>query len=96
VKSVVSTISQPSREIVLAKLDELLTGQTDREQASAWASRWLAEDHVLGAEVRVTDLAAWTALTSIGSADTYGGERAYLYDKEDFASWAAELMAAPR
>ena len=30
-KSVVSIASQPSRENVLAKLDELLTGETDRE-----------------------------------------------------------------
>lgn len=95
-KSTVSTVSQPTREAVLAKLEELISGRTDREQASSWAGNWLAEDRIPGHEVHVTDLAAWTALTSIAGADTYGGDRPYLYDEEDFAAWASELKAAPR
>jgi hypothetical protein len=95
-KSVVTTVDQPSRDDVLATLGELLDRKIDREQASAWANRWLAEDHVAGREVRVTDQAAWRTLTSVAGADTYGGDRPYLYDNEDFAAWVVELMASPR
>ena len=95
-KSVITTIDQPSRDDVLATLDELLDGKIDREQASDWASRWLVEDHIAGREVHVTDQAAWRVLTSIAGADTYGGDRPYLYDNEDFAAWVVELMAPPR
>lgn len=95
-KSDVTTVDQPSRDDVLATLRELLDGKIDREQASAWASRWLVEDHIAGREVRVTDQAAWQTLTSIAGADNYGGDRPYLYGNEDFATWVVELMASPR
>lgn len=94
-KSVVSSISQPSRSEVLAKLDSLAAGQITREQASSWASEWLAQD-VPGTDVKVSDLAAWKGLTLLAGADLYGGDRPFLYDEEDFRVWGQELRAAPR
>ncbi|WP_168077241.1 hypothetical protein [Caulobacter sp. SSI4214] len=95
-KSTVSSVDQPTREDVLAKLEDLVAGRTDRELASSWAGNWLAEDRIPGHQVHVTDLAAWNALTAIAGADTFGGDRKYLYDEEDFAAWANALNAAPR
>lgn len=94
-KSPVSPVEQPPREDVFAKLEELMTGRISRETAAAWASHWLAEDHGPGRDVRVTDLAAWTALTSMAGADSHGGDRPYLYDEEDFAAWRDQLSASP-
>ncbi|WP_297512595.1 hypothetical protein [uncultured Caulobacter sp.] len=95
-KSTVNSVGQPSRDEVLAKLGELVDGRIDRGQASAWASQWLAEDRIPGSKVTVTDIPAWNTLVSISGADTYGGDRPFLYDEDDFRDWALKLEAAPR
>ncbi len=95
-KSVVRSIPQPPRSDVLEKLSSLATGQITREQASSWASEWLAQDNVPGTEVEVADLPAWEGLKLLAAADLYGGDRPFLYGEDDFRSWGEELRAAPR
>jgi hypothetical protein len=89
-KSAVDIAAQPTRAEVLNKLTQLVAGRISREEASAWATRWVAVR-----DVQVADGSAWEALTSIGAADLYGGDRPYLYDQVDFRDWAEQLENAP-
>ena len=94
-KSVVNTVTSPTRAEVLDKLGELVSGNLTREQASEWAGRWLNADSEPASQVRVLDMAAWRALTTLAGADSFGGDRPYLYNADDFRSWADELRRAP-
>lgn len=85
----------PSRSELIAKLTELAEARTTREEASAWAGQWLADDAALGVQSPFSDRAAWDTLIALAGADLYGGDRPYLYGQEDFGSWAATLRAAP-
>lgn len=95
-KSVVRSIPQPSRFDVLEKLASLAAGLITREQASSWASEWLAQDNVPGTEVEVSDFPAWEGLKLLAAADLYGGDRPFLYGEDDFRGWGERLRAAPR
>jgi hypothetical protein len=77
----------PSREEVASKLRGLIGDTTPREEVASWASTWVTSD-----EFPVDDERVWEALKNLAMADLISTDRPYLYGKEDFQDWLAELL----
>jgi hypothetical protein len=76
----------PSRNDVIAKLHALVAETTSREEIASWASSWLRSG-----TAHVDDTRVWDALNSLAMADLISIDRPYLYGKDDFEAWLAEL-----
>ena len=76
----------PSRADVVEQLEGLVAGSITREAASDWACTWIERD-----DIRPRELDVWEAVKSLAAADLPSPDRAYLYSKDDFASWLNEL-----
>lgn len=80
----------PARSAVERKLTDLLEGRISRSEAAAWAWPLVADN-----QPRVTDFAAWDALTSISMCDGKHPDGTCMYDKVSFRAWLEQLRAAP-
>lgn len=75
----------PTKDDVVHKLESLVRGDLSREEASNWARAWITRlDEVSDPEVR-------RAIDSLYGADSPSTDRPYLYAREDFEQWLAEL-----
>ena len=86
----------PTRAEVARRLTALI--QDDSAEARAAAADWAGEyirfdDPQIYPEIK--EPALWEAIGLIASADLISTDRPFLYGPEDFASWQAELLAAP-
>lgn len=83
-KTVVTAVSQPSREDVLARLGDLLDGKLDREQfrlsKPVVRGRRRPGPGDAGNRFRRQEV-----LASIAGANLFGGNRSYLYNESYFA-----------
>jgi hypothetical protein len=81
--------SPPSRADVERTLLGLIDGTISREDASAWAARWVGAD-----DPGISDAAVWEQLRNLGGADLISFDRPFLYNEVDFRAWLAELRSA--
>lgn len=82
----------PPRGAVERKLQDLLSGRIAREGASAWAAELALEGHP-----RVTDMAAWDALSALAMSDGKDADDdGYLYNNGSFLAWLEALRASPQ
>jgi hypothetical protein len=70
------------------RLQGLVSGELSREDASDWATQWVAAD-----DPAVDDDMVWEALTKLCGADLPSTDREYLYGRVDFEVWLAELRS---
>ena len=80
--------ASPTRADVEARLSRLLAGHVSREEVAEWAAKW-----VRMANPNVQDPRVWKALTQLCGADMISTDRPYLYDKQDFDAWLADLRS---
>jgi hypothetical protein len=76
----------PTREECDAKLTSLINDKISREEIAEWAARWVRMDHP-----NMQNGAVWKMLRRASGADLISIDRPYLYGKEDFLAWRAEL-----
>ncbi len=76
----------PNRNEIKLVLNQLISDEISRDVASRWALKWVLSDDEF-----VEDKIAWNVLTWIGNVDQIALARPFLYGKEDFEKWLAEL-----
>lgn len=76
----------PSRSELEARLNELISGELARDEATAWAMRWVAAP-----DAGVDDPVVWRALNNLAGADAPSIDRDFLFGEDDFRSWLDEL-----
>lgn len=77
----------PSREMLVRTINDLSSGVLDRSEVATWALQ-LIEDESLC----LSDRQIVRALKRLGAVDLPAPDRDYLYGREDFAEWQAELL----
>lgn len=77
----------PSRDEVASKLRALVAETAPRDEVASWASTWVSRD-----PSRIDDQPTWEALKNLAMADLVSLDRPYLYGREDFETWLAELL----
>lgn len=85
-------VNPPTLSELVEKLQQLLSGDISREEASDWATPWITRfcDFEFGDPK--TDRKIRNALDCLSGADTPTTDRPYLYGESDFERWLAELM----
>lgn len=78
--------SEPTRDVVLRKLDELRSGSVARVDVAFWAMAIIDND-----EMQVINQAVMRALTRLGAVDLPATDGDYLYTEADFEDWMADL-----
>ena len=73
---------------VADRLRALIDGSISREEASEWASHWIAAD-----DPEVDNDRVWRALEGLVSADAPSTDREFLYERIDFQEWLRQLLA---
>jgi hypothetical protein len=76
---------------VAQKLEQLVSGDISREEASAWASPWVTKFHEFALDGRALDRKVKRALDNLAGADSPTTDREYLFEKVDFEAWLQEL-----
>jgi hypothetical protein len=77
----------PTRQQIADQIRALLQGSETRQAVSAWAIQFVTDEHH-----RVTDMAAWEMLKTLGGADMIVDlEGNHLYGPADFEKWLEEL-----
>ena len=79
----------PSREEVEQKLVDLIAERITPEDADAWAWRWVVAD-----DPGIKDDNLWEAVSRLAGCALPSTDRPYLYGREDFEHWLAELRAS--
>ena len=79
---------KPIKTELQEKIIKLISGEVSRENVSEWAFSIIDDDHV-----RIDDQAVWKILQCLGAADLLATDRDFLYQKEDFEDWLAELRS---
>ena len=79
------TPAGPTRADVEQKLLDLIVGRCSREQASSWASQFVA------GEAEVKNEGLWNAIVALSGADLPSTDRRYLHDETDFRVWLEQL-----
>lgn len=80
------SLAPPSREVLRARLLDLLAGRATREEVADWAVKWVREPMP-----DVQDPIAWEALKQLSGADLRISPRDYLHSEVDFHSWLDQL-----
>jgi len=73
---------QPTKEIIIGKLERILTEELTREQVVDWAMPIIEYD-----EIEVKDLEAWEFLKIVGGVDMIEYPDVYLYTLDDIRKW---------
>lgn len=84
-----TTLTPPTRAEVRQVLRDLVAGQRSREDADAWAMRWVG---VLGPDV--DDGVVWAGLMTLAGCDMQTNPDTYLYGDTDFRRWLEEFGTA--
>lgn len=79
----------PTRDLLKARLLDLLAGRTTREEVADWAVEWVREPRP-----DVHDPVVWEALTQMAGADLRVSPTAYLHGESDFHAWLDALELA--
>lgn len=80
------SLAPPSREVLRARLLDLLAGRATREEVADWAVKWVRESMP-----DVQDPIAWEALKQLSGADLRISPTDYLHTEVDFHSWLDQL-----
>lgn len=83
------SVPQPSRELLGARLVDLLAGRSTREEIANWAVEWVREPMP-----DVQDPVAWEGLKQLAGADLRVSPTEYLHGESDFHSWLDRLELA--
>lgn len=79
---------------VVEKLRLLAAGELSRQQASEWASPWIAKYTEVRFDAnRELNRKVEKALDLLASADLISTDRPYLYGQSDFERWLNELTS---
>lgn len=78
----------PSRSEVRQMMCDLITERRTRDEVTDWAESWMRDD------VQFDDDASWDPIILLSGAVSISTDRPYLYEREDFERWLAELDAA--
>jgi hypothetical protein len=78
----------PTRDDVAGVIRGLITGDTSRADASAWAFQWVAADS------RVDDPVVWKALNYLAGADAPTTDRPWLFEEIDFRAWLEDVTGS--
>lgn len=83
------TLHPPSRAEIRQMMCDLIAERRTRDEVTDWAESWMRDD------IQFDDDASWDAVILLSGAVAISTDRPYLYDREDFERWLAELDAAP-
>lgn len=79
----------PSRDLLKARLLDLLAGRTTPEEIADWAVEWVRDPFP-----DVHDPVVWEALRQMAGADLRVSPTAYLHGESDFHAWLDTLELA--
>jgi hypothetical protein len=81
----------PTLPQVAQKLEQLVSGEISREEASVWASPWVTKFHEFALDDRVLDRKVKRTLDNLAGANSPTTDREFLFGKVDFEAWLQEL-----
>lgn len=77
----------PFREMLVRTINDLSSGVLDRSEVATWALQLIEDDCLF-----LSDKLIVLTLKRLGAVDLPAPDRDYLYGRNDFAAWQAELL----